>query len=388
MKILLLNRSYYPHVGGIENSLYCLSRELKRSGNEVTVFTQEVPGKCAEREEFATVIRYPRYSFNKLLCPIIPYLSEKKVIKAIKLHKADLEADVVICRDPMLGLAYSKVFNNAYIVYIPAVIIRYYNKGVRKADNLVGLLKEIIRFLQLKIEERQQKNVMLKSNKVIVFSTNIKNQIARGNICDIAKVSVCYPGVSNKISANLEKSRCEDSTKFLFIGRIVAEKNLEMLIRAFKKLDCKNKKLIIVGDGSDRTYLQKITDELNLGDSVIFTGETAEPQKYYKKADFFVIPSKYESFGQVIAEALTAGVPVIGFKTIEGKTLTAVEELVKDGETGFVCNEFSSDALCDAMRKAANLFTEQENYYHMRNNCSRFAEENFSWRLLADCCIQ
>lgn len=387
MKVLLLNRSYYPNVGGIENSLYFLSQELKQSGSEVTILTQEILQQYEQREEYASVVKYPRYTFSKLLLPFIPYLTEKKVAKWIKQHNAGLEADVVICRDPMLGLAYSRVFSNANMVYIPAVIIKFYNKGIRKTRSVKAFIKEALRYIQLKIEGYQQKKIMHLASRVIVFSKNVKDQIARGKICCTDKVSVCYPGVSKKISCQIQKFTSENSPRFLFVGRLVDEKNLEMLIKAFEKLPCENKKLVIVGDGNQRNSLERIVDAFNLSGSVVFTGETPQPEIYYSQADFFVLPSKYESFGQVIVEALTAGLPVIGFKTIQGRTLTAIDELIQEGTTGFTCSEFSEDAFCECMNKAVKVFNEKEQYIRMKEICCSFAKENFSWKKIADECI-
>ena len=385
MKVLLLNRSYYPNIGGIENSLYFLSRELDQMGHDATILTQESAKEYALRKEWASIVTFPRFTFRKWQLPWIPSITEKKAASWIMEHKTALEADRVICRDPMLGLAYAKVFPNAKITYIPAVVVKYYNKGIRKSKGLMPFIKEVIRYFQLKIEEKQQMKIMAVSDKVVVFSKNVKDQIKSGNVCDVDKVWVCHPGVSRNISCCRE--RADDAPVFLFVGRLVDEKNLEMLLKATNRLDCKNKKLLIVGDGPKRTDLQRLTEELDLGSNVIFTGETSEPEKYYKQADFFVLPSKYESFGQVIAEALTAGLPVIGFKTIRGKTLTAIDELIQEGSNGFVCGEFSDEALCETMTKAVAVFHNAKQYAQMRENSCLFAQENFSWKKLADACI-
>jgi glycosyltransferase involved in cell wall biosynthesis len=273
------------------------------------------------------------------------------------------------------------------MVYIPAIILKYYNKGIRKAYSFKGFIKELLRYIQMKLEENQQKRIMEHSDRVIVFSQNVKNQISDGKICDLNKVQICYPGVSKKISSQRNPDADVKIPVFLFVGRLVAEKNLDMLLEAFSLLSCKGKKLIIVGDGVLAPYLKQLAFELGIANNVIFTGETKIPESYYQQADFFVIPSKYESFGQVIVESMTAGVPVIGFRTIPGKTLTAVDELVEDQKTGFVCNSFDKNALHDCLAQATILYQNQQTYHQMRESCVRFAEENFSWKRLADSCI-
>ena len=387
MKVLLLNRSYYPNVGGIENSLYFLSQELHKQGHQVRILTQENLQKCEPREEYAEIVRYPRNAYNKLCLPVLPIVERKKLTSWIFQHKTELNADVVICRDQMLGMAYAKVFPDARIIYIPAVVIKFYNKGIRKAYNLKGYIKELLRYIQLRLEENQQKQILNRADRVIVFSRNVKNQISAGDLCDLDKVHICYPGVSKKIIPQQESNTEGSAPIFLFVGRLVAEKNLDMLMDSFSMLSCPGKKLVIVGDGVLRYYLEHVAFEYGIKDDVIFIGETKTPEEYYQQADFFVLPSQYESFGQVIVEAMTAGLPVIGFSTIPGKTMTAIDELVEDQKTGFVCTAYDENALHNCLTEATILFQNKGAYRQMRENCVHFAEENFSWERLANACL-
>lgn len=79
MKILLLNRSYYPHVGGIENSLYYLSRAYKKMGHEVTILTEKIDDIAIDREEYASIITYPKFAINKVCLPVLPAINKRKI---------------------------------------------------------------------------------------------------------------------------------------------------------------------------------------------------------------------------------------------------------------------------------------------------------------------
>ena len=388
MKVLLLNRSYYPNVGGNETTLSYLSREIFFAGHEVTILTQQIRGDNVVRKEYATLIKYPRFKVCKCFLPLLPLITKRKITAWICANQQPLKADVVFSCDPMLALAYAKVFPEAKIIYNPAVVIKYYNKGIRKSSSLQGYIKEILRYCQLKIEASQQKQILKMAEKVIVFSENVKRQIKIGRLCPIDKVTVCYPGVADKfLMEPLKDNFNSKKTEFIFVGRLVAEKNLMMLIDAFAQLHDDQKHLTLVGDGDQRPILEKRVRELSIQDKVYFSGATNSPEKYYRKASFFVIPSKYESFGLVIIEALSMGLPVIGFASITGKTLTAVEELVQEGITGFVCEEFSVDALRRCMEKAQNILNEPEAYLAMRKNAAKFSKDNCSWKRLAEECM-
>ena len=93
---------------------------------------------------------------------------------------------------------------------------------------------------------------------------------------------------------------------FLFVGRLVSEKNLEMLIRVFNDFPALN--LSIVGFGEEEERLKKIA-----AGNVKFIGavENRDVWKYYREADVFVLPSKSEVWGLVVEEALNNGTPVL-----------------------------------------------------------------------------
>jgi 1,2-diacylglycerol 3-alpha-glucosyltransferase len=378
MNILLLNRSYYPNIGGIENSLYCMSKELRGSNHGVSILTEQPRKSGGGREEYAEIIYYPRFGCPKLLLPLSPVIYLKKTVKWLRENKHIIRHDMVITRDPLLGMAVKLVCPGIYMVYIPAVVIKYYNK--RPAPGI----KKWLRYLQLKTESRYQKKICGLSNKIIVFSRNVQLQLIESKTCAAGKPEVIYPGTADKFKTVRPDRDAVSNTEpnFLYVGRLVKEKNLGMLMRAFALLG--RGTLIIVGGGDERKKLEQLAGDLNIGGKTIFCGYLQNPETEYRRASYFVIPSVYEAFGQVIAEALTCSLPVIGFATIPKKTLTAVEELIQDGKTGFVCRQFDAHSLAECMRRADMVFRDKTEYEAMRSRCGAYARERFSWKKLAD----
>ena len=93
----------------------------------------------------------------------------------------------------------------------------------------------------------------------------------------------------------------------LFVGRLVALKNVESAIRAFSRLDQKENVFVVVGDGPEKENLRALSKEL--GTSTIFTGRLEGDTLYawYCIAQVFILPSYLEAFGAVTNEALLAG---------------------------------------------------------------------------------
>ena len=114
-------------------------------------------------------------------------------------------------------------------------------------------------------------------------------------------------------------------TAALYAGRLVPEKNLDLLVEVFKNLP--EVRLFIVGDGPYRKELEEKIDAEFLGYK-----KGAILSKIYANCDFFVFPSTSDAFGNVVLEAMASGLPVI--VTNKGGT----QELVKDGATGFIVN--------------------------------------------------
>lgn len=135
-----------------------------------------------------------------------------------------------------------------------------------------------------------------------------------------------------------------DSTVFITIGRLSAEKDQEKLIRAFADVYKANPaiKLLIIGDGPLRYELQAIISELGLKSSVHLLGQKRNPYPYLKQADCFVLPSNYEGQPVVLYEALILGKPIIATDIIANRGIL-------EGGYGTLCNN-SIDGLRDAMR--------------------------------------
>jgi glycosyltransferase involved in cell wall biosynthesis len=101
----------------------------------------------------------------------------------------------------------------------------------------------------------------------------------------------------------------------LFLSRLHPSKGLDLLVHAWRAASPKNWKLVIAGEGHDgyEHWLQREIDSLGLTASVILCGAADDQQKetLYGGSELFILPTRSENFGLVVAEALAAGLPVI-----------------------------------------------------------------------------
>jgi glycosyltransferase involved in cell wall biosynthesis len=157
--------------------------------------------------------------------------------------------------------------------------------------------------------------VLRRSARVRVVSASIKEKIEQRYRPD-ASVTVIPLFFDAERFRNAQSnpalaSRFERfAWKLLYVGRLESEKNVELSVRAFAQSAPADSCLIILGDGSCRTALEDRARELGVSDRIFFEGQR-DPAPYYALADLVLLSSLYEGYPAVVAEALSAGKPVL-----------------------------------------------------------------------------
>ena len=144
----------------------------------------------------------------------------------------------------------------------------------------------------------------------------------------------------------LQKYSLKGLKVVLYVGRLTEVKNISSLISAYSHVKSSDNVLVIVGDGNLRNTLIKQVENLNLSDKVLFVGrfEGNELYAWYNLASLFVLPSIYEPFGAVTAEALQAGCPVLCSKNAGSSTL------INPGVNGNLFDPLNVDELTNLMK--------------------------------------
>lgn len=104
------------------------------------------------------------------------------------------------------------------------------------------------------------------------------------------------------------------------VGRLEEQKGFDYLLRSFKPVSDNHPDwtLVILGEGSERGYLESIIQELELNKSVCMPGRHSNPMSVMEQAELYVMSSRYEGFPIVLLEALASGLPVISFDCHSG----------------------------------------------------------------------
>lgn len=153
---------------------------------------------------------------------------------------------------------------------------------------------------------------------------------------------------SHNLAAAHTLWRGELGTRVLTVGSFKAQKNYDLLLRAFAKIiHLPAARLMFVGSGAGEVKLRGLAEKLGILDRVIFAGFHHDPTPFYHTADLFVLSSNYEGFGNVIVEALASGTPVVSTNCQSGPS-----EILEGGLYGSLVPVGDVEALADAISAA------------------------------------
>ena len=131
--------------------------------------------------------------------------------------------------------------------------------------------------------------------------------------------------------------------------------------------------MILTGDGPERKKIEKKIEESKMNNIILF-GSTDKVNLVMNVSDVFVLPSKYESFGAVLLEAMASGLPCVAFRPDGKKFVTASDEIIKDGETGFLVPPKDSKSLAEKII----ILLKDKNLREQMGNAGRERLKDFS----------
>jgi glycosyltransferase involved in cell wall biosynthesis len=209
-----------------------------------------------------------------------------------------------------------------------------------------------------------------RADRVVAVSESLGNEIRRGSpnlryavIPDGVDLTRFRPTLRRRPSARL---RC------LAVARLVEREGLGDLIRAIGLLDRERCELEIVGAGSDELSLRQLAAGLGISDRVFFGGTPDRDTlaRRYRDSDVFTVASWEEAQGDVFAQALASGLPIVG------TNVGGIPELVAHGENGLLVPPRDPAALASAIR---HLVDHPELRARMSRQNRADAEARLSW---------
>lgn len=165
-----------------------------------------------------------------------------------------------------------------------------------------------------------------------------------------AKVETIHYGLDDLPAAWGENppSAVPDAARVLLaVSRLTYQKGVDVAIRALVDLP-DDIMLVVLGEGPERTSLERLARELSLEQRVFMLGRVPDVAAWLRRAHVFVHPARWEGFGLAVLEAMLAGLPVVA------SNVSSLPELVVDGSTGLLVAPDDAPALARAIADALN----------------------------------
>lgn len=359
MKILLLTAHFKPNIGGVETHLADLVEILTEKKWEVFVLTYQPltissPTKIFEKNKLSIIIRIPW--LPGLFYKLVPY----PLLEFIYLLPGLFFATpmVLILTNPTIihanglvagfaGVFWGKLFGKKVIISTHSVysfpksgIYRSFVSLIFKnADFCLGLSKQAT-------DEIKSLGINKEKVKNFTYWINLEK--------------------FKKIADAKNKLGWKNKFVVLFVGRLVVEKGVDILLESVKNWD-KNISLKIIGSGPLEQRVKEVSEKL-LSIEFIEGIDSDRLPLYYSGSDILIVPSIHEEgFGRVILEALACGTPVIGAR--RGAILEALDETV-----GKII-----DINPGNIQQAVEYFNlHQDRLEVLAKNCRKFAERRYS----------
>lgn len=319
--------------GGMERVVF-IAKELLKDEYDVTIVTlYQNEADYEAKEEYYNLDVPPSH---KRIQTVI-----KRFIQTIRMKKK-LKPDIVFSFGMYLN--YLNVLSNAFLISKPKTVV-----GIRSYDWLTDP------FFEKKID------------KWIMRHANSVNSVSKLIAIDAEKIWG-IPTRNNKVIYNpydvkyIEAMSLEAVSDFVFdercfyistMGRLSAQKGYNHLVRAVAEVIkvYPNVRLIIMGNGEKKSFLEDLIKSYGLSDKIILLGGKKNPHKYVRKSNLYVLSSITEGFPNALSETMCVGTPVVAVNCKSGPSEILFDSIVemdetKDflvGEYGILSRELCSD---------------------------------------------
>lgn len=329
MKFLFAIKKLADASGGAERVLCTIASELAARGHDVTIMTFDQPG------------RSPFYPLDSRVKRVdLGIGNTTNSARSFETFTRILAARRVVLSsrpDVAIGFMHSMFVPLSFALAgtgIPVIGSEHIVPEHYRGRRLEFLLVMVSSFFM---------------TKITILSERIRDQYP----FFLRRKMVVLP---NPVAAAMEiaDSGADRSNSVLLnVGRLDAQKDQATLIKAFAKLSPQYPtwKLRIVGEGILRGELLALISTVGMTEKIALAGVTPNIANEFANADIFVLPSLYESFGLATAEAMSHGLPVIGFSDCSG-----TNELIVSGETGLLVDP-GSDRIESLAKGLQNLMS-------------------------------
>jgi glycosyltransferase involved in cell wall biosynthesis len=309
MKLLFAIKTLNAGVGGAERVFCIVCSELVKRGHDLTILTFDSPGGRSF---------YPLEGQISRIDLGIGDASKPATIRET-IHRIFFLRKIIRRECPSITIAFM------HSMFIP-IVVALLGTGI----SVIGCEHSTAAYYRL----RPWRYILFMAIAPFLKKITVVSESARALFPGSVKKRMIIVPNPVEIPVRSESVSVYKKRKIILtVGRMESPKDHTTLLNAFAKILPRfpDWELRIIGDGSLRKILENLVCQLGIEKQVFMPGITSNIDKEYRNADVFALSSRYESFGLVIAEAMSYGLPVIGFADCSG-----INEMIHHNETGLL----------------------------------------------------
>lgn len=324
----------FDPIGGMQTHTYELSRALDALGVRQMIVTTRPPTAPSEETlgGYGRVIRLGlpipqcRQFYSGQAAGLLPRLAaEAEVIHA------HLGEDLAIVP---LAMRAARRHERPLVLTI--------HTSMRHTLAVTNARSAMLKLLGGRLERRGEQ----RANAIIALAPRVAALIQADGIS--TPIHVVPSGVVPMAHQDVEAADPLESIprpRVAFVGRLHPQKHVDVLVRAAARIP--GVSVVLVGDGPQRTNLQRLTGRLGLTDRVHFLGFVPHEHvaRLLRAADVLAMPSRYEELGTALLEGLEAGLPIVASAT------GGIPQIIEHGRTGLLVPPGDPDALATALTR-------------------------------------
>ena len=351
MKIAFIGGRTFHHADGIATFMYHLATELVKMGHNPIVF-------CEDDTSFEEQINGFKVIHRK--SPKSAFLAKPLLGLRATLHCLFKEKGVQVFHYNTWAPAL--IASHIPLLFGRKVVMQSHGlewKRTKYSAKKQAIVKKI-EYFSAKVNKHW---TMCSQEQTDYFAEHYNRE------CTTISCAVEMPGEAPK-SDFLERYRLKGNDYFLYMGRLVQDKNPDYLIKGFVMAGLTGKKLVLCGGADGNTKFEKYLQSLSNSSNVVFTGPIfgADKDAAFRNCYAFCIPSTLEGLPMSLLEAMSYG------KIAIASDIPACHEAL--GESGIYVPYEDETAIADAMQELTN----NEERYEWQKEANRLrAKERFSW---------
>ena len=318
--------------GGSERVNVTLAREWQQLGHEVTLLLHEKAGDLVDL--LPPDLKVVSFETSRVLADI------PKLVRYLRVHKPDV-------------LIASLEHNNVAAMVAKAIAVSRTRVIICQHNPFSTEAAGVRRGFTYRLMPSLYRLLGPLASGVVAVSQGVALDVAAVTGIPLKRITPIYnPVVTRDFDALADEPvehpwmRDGEPRFFVSAGRLVAQKNHQMLVRAFAAHVHRgaDSRLVILGSGPERERLMALAVELGVGDRFGLPGFIDNPLPFIRRAAAFVLTSRYEGFGNVLVEAMGVGTPVISVDCPHGPA-----EILDGGQYGLLTPVDDIDALSRAL---------------------------------------